>query len=184
MLSAGNLDPRVDNFASWSWRRNRLFLAKIVEVLKSYTPSIKSAITTLDYPLYIEPTSRSTIFTFYLSTELNKARRSTSREFIRLQCCDAKSSSSISLSCARNLGFGDTCSRARRTFSSAASKDMPRSFMRYAATTVGERETPAEQWTRILPRPLSDCEANLMMSTEVLTMGATDDIVESLRESR
>ena len=58
---------------------------------------------------------------------------------------------SSSFSCLKNPSFGQTAGLARMIRPSASFNDMSYFFIKYAATIVGERDTAAEQCTRILP---------------------------------
>jgi len=57
-------------------------------------------------------------------------------------------------------------------------------FIKYAATTMGEREMPAEQWTRIFPVPFWDAIAPSMMSQAASVTLEMEDEAESFRERR
>src|ERR1700761_3174790 len=88
------------------------------------------------------------------------------------------------LSCCRNPGFGETCGRARTICPSATLSVMPRLFMRYAATTVGEREIPAEQWTRILPvasLDLRDSSMIVQAESQMLDIEEDGESVSGMR---
>lgn len=116
----------------------------------------------------------------------NKARRSFSLRGSESTYSVAlpKSSISRSFSCWRNPGLGDTCGRACRICWSAAFRDICRRFIRYAATTIGEREIPAEQCTRILPVPLREFNAASMTVHAVSQTLAMEDEGESLSDTR
>ncbi|KAH9992272.1 hypothetical protein BJV77DRAFT_1150176 [Russula vinacea] len=62
-------------------------------------------------------------------------------------------------------------------------KGIPFRLIKYAATTVGEREMPAEQWTTIFPEPFSDAIASSMISQAASAIFEMDDETESLSES-
>ena len=66
----------------------------------------------------------------------------------------------------------------------AAFKVIPFCFIKYAATTVGEREMPAEQWTRIFPVSFLDVIAPSMISQAASAIFEMEDEAESLRERR
>lgn len=70
---------------------------------------------------------------------------------------------------------------------SASFKDMPFLFIKYAATTVGEREIPAEQCTRIFPEPpfgILAASAASMTSQAESTIFSIEDVAESVKERR
>lgn len=97
------------------------------------------------------------------------------------------SSISISFSCLRNPAFGEICGRTRTMRPSASFRDMPFIFIRYAATTVGDREMPAEQCTRIFPWPpfgVLEANAESMMSQAESTIFCIEDVAESVKERR
>jgi len=56
--------------------------------------------------------------------------------------------------------------------------------MRYAATTVGEREIPAEQWTRILPvasLDLRDSSMIVQAESQMLDIEEDGESVSGMR---
>ena len=116
----------------------------------------------------------------------NKANRSiscfgnssTSNEQLPYNCI------SISFNCCKNPAFGRICGRTWIICPNAAFRVIPFRFIKYAVTTMGEREIPAWQCTRILPVPCLEAIAPSMISQAASVIFEMGDSIESFMERR
>lgn len=119
------------------------------------------------------------------SARLNKASLSSlllgsSPSTFKLSCPCSLTSSSFN--CLKNPSFGVTIGRANTIRLRASNKVKPCRLIRYAVTTVGDREIPAAQCTRTAPR--LDASAASMNDVASRMTFSIDEDEESVRDTR